>query len=617
MVGRFGKGRLCKTTSPETGQSWGFSPLDISSVYAYKAAKRQTMRRALLCSGFVLLFAASLLADSVLRIADVGLHGYSGTTSAVRIIVRNPSLQAQTFHLQVAATGDNNVTNRVTLDVTLNGAEQRALELPILIPGGKTDITADVTTGGAVFGHDKYEELLRQSNLIVLMCANENDCKTAQSQIQFSGTVEERADKNRQTAFEVVNDRRDHWWSYSACKVIVLATPTAEFTPAQRDALEGFLRSGGRLVLLEHEIADPSFLSVYRQGPAPPNGERVGKGTLFRVSGLNTNELGNVFVGQNLQTVLAQVNAWNPNQTNLMSRRFATSFDFPSLGWVLIWLAVYTVMIGVLNFAVLRRLHRLEFGWISVCALALLFAAGFYFFSASRRPKSYRLDNLATYELDSRSPLAMADYSLRVSAPERRDVSVSIDDPAIFTSSTFTGEEPNSQIWAEMNRRVTQAHREYDIRLGPPSEVELSLLKWSFHDLDLQGLHEFSGTVHFVAPHRLRNDTGQRFSEAVYLDHTANALYALPALAPGDEVQLDTMTPKPIRSKDGNPRTWIQPAEYDNQTLQDLALSAALPSLWFGQVFAGFSDGPPLRVELSVPHQQSVHSLIVVHLEEP
>jgi hypothetical protein len=576
------------------------------------------MRRALLCGGFLLVLAASLSADDNLRIADVGLHGYlSPTTSAVRVIVRNPSSQAQTIHLQVSARSENSFTNTVTTDVTLSGGELRELELPILMPGGKTSITADATTAQGVFGHDKHEILFRQTNLIVLMCTVEDACKTAQSQIQFSGTIEDRADKNRQTAFETVNDPRDHWWAYSASKAIVLARPLAEFTPAQRDALEGFLRCGGRLVLLEREIADSSFLSAYRQGPAKPNGERVGKGTLFRVSALGANELGDVFAGRNLPGIISETYMWNSNQTNWLSNRFATQFDFPRLRWVLIWLTVYTVMIGLVNFAVLRRLRRLEFGWISMCGLALLFAAGFYVSSASRRPKSFRLDNLASYYLDSHSPLAVAEYNLRVSAPERRDVVLAIADPAIFTSSISMGDEANGQIWAEMNQRATEAHREYDIRLGPPRQVDLPLLKWSFRDLNLQGLREFPGTVHFVAPNRLRNDTGQRFGEAVYLDYISNALYALPALAPGEEIQLDAITPKPIRVK-GAPQPWRNTNPDSNQqTLAEAALTYGLPFAGWGRVFAGISDGPALPVELNLPHQESVHSLIVVLQEQP
>jgi hypothetical protein len=576
------------------------------------------MRRGFLCAGFVFVLASSLVADSNLHISDVGLHGYFGTISAIRVSVRNPSSQPQTVHLRLVASSENGVSDSATTEVELSAGEQRGLELPLLIPPGKTTITAVANNAAVVLGQDKYEGLLRQTNLMVMMCASDSVCKTAQSQIQFSGTIEERADKNRQMVFEMVSDARDHWWAYSASRAIVLAMPTAEFTPAQRGALEGFVRGGGRLVLVEQEIADPTFLSAYRQGPAPPGGERVGKGVLLRVSGLGGDELGNAFAGRNLPGVLNQNYTWNTNQTGWLSRRFATSFDFPRLGWVLIWLTVYTAMIGVVNFAVLRRLRRLEFGWISVCGLALLFAAGFYFSSASRRPKNFRLDNLATYYLDARSGLAMADYDLRVSAPERRDVLVSIADSAVFTSSNFTEEQPNGDIWSEMNQQGIQERRTYDIHLGPPSQVELPMLKWAFHDLNLQGLHQFSGTVHFIAPNRLRNDTGERFDEAVYLDYTANALYSLPALAPGEEISLDAITPKTIYTKNGILQASIpSSADSQKQTLQDVAIAAGLPFASRGRMFAGLSDGPALPVELNVPHQSSAHSLIVVAVEQP
>ena len=190
---------------------------------------------------------------------------------------------------------------------------------------------------------------------------------------------------------------------------------------------------------------------------------------------------------------------------------------------------------------------------------------------------------------------------------------VSVADPAVFTYSNSTGEGPNSQIWAEMNRQGAQIPHEYDIHLGPPSQIVLSLLKWSFHDLNLQGLHQFSGTVHFVAPNRLRNDTGQQFAEALYLDYPSNALYALPALAPGEEIQLDTITSRPIRT----PQPWIRPdIDYSKQTLPELALGGALPFAGAERVFAGLSDGPALPVELNVPHERNVHSLVIVALEQ-
>jgi hypothetical protein len=144
------------------------------------------------------------------------------------------------------------------------------------------------------------------------------------------------------------------------------------------------------------------------------------------------------------------------------------------------------------------------------------------------------------------------------------------------------------------------------------------MLKWSFHDLNLQGLREFSGTLHFVSPNRLRNDTGQHFEDAVYLDYPANALYALPALGPGEEIQLDTITPKRIRAENRKQQPLILPSyEPTKQTLQDAALAGSLPFAGWGRVFAGLSDGPAMPVELSVSHQRSVHALIIVALEQP
>jgi len=494
-------------------------------------------------------------------------------------------------------------------DIGLSGGEERQLELPLWIPGGEIKIAAEASAGSSVFGRDSFAGSLQRTNLVALMCIRENVCSTAQSQIQFSGSVEEQADKNRGIKFAALYDPRDEWWAYSAARGVVVAMPLTGLSSVQRDALEGYLRRGGRVVLVEDEIADPAFLSAYRKTAPSLNGERVGKGTLFRVSGLGPNTLGNIFTGRNLPRFLGQQEDPWAYRADWLRRRFSARFNFPRLSWILLWLVVYIVSIGILNFALLRRWRRLELGWISMGGLALLFSVGLYSFESRGRPRQFRIDNLAAYYLDGRSSLAAADYSLRISAPERRAVVVSVDDPAIFTDPHRIGVEPSSLIWAEMNRQADRAGRVYDIRLGPPRQTDLSLLKWSFQDMNLEGLHKFSGTVRFVSPNRLRNDTGQHFGDAVYLDYSAKVFYPLPVLAPGDEIQLDTITPQPL------PRTGIA---HDNSTLEELVNAALLPSATAGEgVFAGLSDAPVLPVELNIPHQQSVHSLILVALEQP
>jgi hypothetical protein len=213
--------------------------------------------------------------------------------------------------------------------------------------------------------------------------------------------------------------------------------------------------------------------------------------------------------------------------------------------------------------------------------------------------------------------VAVADYNIRIAAPERKDVLVSVADSVVFSPTSLPLEKPNSQIWSELNRQGAEVSQEYDIRLGPPSQVELSLLKWSFQDLNLQGMHAFPGTVHMVAPNRLRNDTGQQFSEAVYLDGASNALYALPPMAPGEEIQLDAITPKQIRTRDQSAQYPGANSDSSKRGLQDLALTGALEFAGRGPIFAGLSNGPALPVELNVPHLDSVHSLIVAYVGKP
>jgi hypothetical protein len=573
------------------------------------------MKRAVICLGMLLLLRVCVFADSNVRIEDVGLHGYLGTPAPILVSIHNPSPPAQAVHLQISIASAEGTINTLTSDLTLAGGEQRRLELPALISGGKIRISADVTAGGSSLGHDSIDVALHSGSLIALMCAKEEVCKTAQSQIEFSGDIQSRAQKNQALRYEVVSDLRDDWWAYSAANAIVLAMPTAQLTPAQRMALEAYLRCGKRLVIVEDEIADPTFLSAYRTTPPMPTGTRVGKGVLIRVSGLSGNQLGNIFIGPTVAEMINQVfPAFGENQSGWLFQRYATTFDFPRLRWLLFWLAAYIVVIGIVNFVVLRRLHLLEFGWISVCVIALLFAAGFYFSSVSKHPRGYRLDNLTTYHLDSRSPLAAADYQLRIATPERRDVLLSVADPAVFINANFAGDqEPNSQIWSEVNGQVSRATQPWDITVGPPRQVELPLLRWSFRDLSMVGVREFPGTVHFVAPDRLRNDTGQKFDDAVFVDYGTDNVYSMPSLAPGEEIQLDVLTPQRR-----HPTVWTgDNRETARRSLSENAVNGWFPFIGQGRMFAGLTQGAGLPVQLNVTRREDVHSLLIVDMEQP
>ena len=74
------RGPKSTTPRPEFRPRWSSLVFRFLIFALFACRTLLTMRRVLLCTGFLIIFAPSLIADSNLRITDVGLHGYSGTT---------------------------------------------------------------------------------------------------------------------------------------------------------------------------------------------------------------------------------------------------------------------------------------------------------------------------------------------------------------------------------------------------------------------------------------------------------------------------------------------------------------------------------------------------------
>ena len=197
-------------------------------------------------------------------------------------------------------------------------------------------------------------------------------------------------------------------------------------------------------MLLEKECAYAAFLASYRVG-VPKGHVAVGRGRLYRVPSLSSKELGGLFASKNLKAIISY--AWNeeiaayPRDYSLVDpirQQVGMSFDFPRLRWFLIWLAVYILAVGALNFMLLRRFRRLEWGWVSTTVVAVLFAIGLYIVSSANRPKQIILDDIVVHWMDSNSPNAWDSVGLRVTSPKRQDIRVSVAGDVLLTSNRPT-----------------------------------------------------------------------------------------------------------------------------------------------------------------------------------
>ena len=230
--------------------------------------------RLLPCMLLLLLCAAAALAADEklppqfgpLHILEVGLNGeyVGGQPTSVRLRIANPRAQPLRLDLRVNAAsrtpnqramlgGGDSFTAQIVLDAN----ETRELELPVILPYANADMRMEASAtaaDGRVFAYDriKGDKLSTRSveGNVGLLCGGDQTCKDVQQQAQFSGTMEERVDKNKKLHFITVLGPRSHWWPYSTLQSMVVAAPMSGYTPGQRAAIEDFLRRGGRLILL-------------------------------------------------------------------------------------------------------------------------------------------------------------------------------------------------------------------------------------------------------------------------------------------------------------------------------------------------------------------------------
>jgi hypothetical protein len=519
------------------------------------------MLRALIAGLLVLLAPLALAAQSpgpAVRIEEVGLQGYfDAAPLRVRVEVTNPFPRAEQFqvsvHFESEYQFEKEDTDTFSQEVRLEAHQRRSLELPLLLTGQRDRriLVVELRDSSGSLLASRQKAIKRDdSTLIAILCAQDAICQSVQTQITFSGTPEEQVDKGRKWDFVAVRQPPRIWWTYAGVAVVVVAMPLHTLSPEQRLALEGDVRLGGRMILLEQEAADPTFLAPYRSGPATLTPQVVGLGRLVRLPGLRSGQLGHVFSGD-FPKKLFHSRPTDPRDWT--SKRLSTAFIVPSLTWLLLWLAAYILAVGVINFAALTRLGRREWGWVTVTAIALLFTAGIYLTSAAKRPKRFGLDEVTTYWMDDRSSLAVAETSLRVSSPHRKVVTVSIPTEAVLTSG-FGGGAWFHGPPTGLEGRLRQ--RKYHLRLGPPRQLELSLPQWSFHDLDFLDVIRLPGTVTNTEG-RLRNETGLAFRQALYVDE--ENLYFVGPLAAGGEFNLEGAQRKPLRDVLGDKASRLYP----------------------------------------------------------
>jgi hypothetical protein len=115
------------------------------------------------------------------------------------------------------------------------------------------------------------------------------------------------------------------------------------------------------------------------------------------------------------------------------------SLALPPIGGLLALLAGYIVLIGPINYLVLRRLDRREWAWVTMPVLILVFAAGSYGFGAALRGLDVIVNEVAIVRGAPDTTIGTAQVYLGVFSPSRGTYQLEVPGGALL-SSTLNGE---------------------------------------------------------------------------------------------------------------------------------------------------------------------------------
>jgi hypothetical protein len=364
----------------------------------------------------------------------------------------------------------------------------------------------------------------------------------------LSGTAEEQTRKSQSLRFVQVSEPPSVNWAYSPAWITIVALPVARLSAAQRQAIEIHMHEGGTLVLVEDQLADgpallstassaskqastidagnAHFLETYRARATEGQAISVGDGRLINFRSISGQSFADYFrpMGFSGDTPPELRRRWaidtqggltgqRAGEADWLMRRLGTSFRFPSFLELLLWIVVYLILVGVVNFVALRRFGRPEWGWISIPLLAILFSLILYFVSSRNHPRNFGLDEIVEYRVDSSSPIALLYARVRVSSPERSRVHLVLPAGLNYEYAQRQSDVSNEGLIAQPSGEGIR-----NITLGDNWETEFTLRRWSFHDLGFQGHRIFAGKIYRDANGHFHNDSGIRYQQAIVVD---------------------------------------------------------------------------------------------------
>lgn len=352
---------------------------------------------------------------------------------------------------------------------------------------------------------------------------------------------------------------------------------------------------------------------------------------------------------ENLLSPGANFPAWLPSDTS--SRQQLTGpmpytltnlpmLDLPSIRLLAFWLVLYILLIGPVNYLVLRWKKRLHLAWITIPAITLVFSIGAFGLGYALHGTDVFVNKISIIELIPEGK-AQATGFIGIFSPAQRGYEVEV-----FGNGLVSAMGPFYDPWDSSGQAGVTSTRELKLIQGDPAIVKgLSIEQWSMQSFMVEGVSvdvsDIRGSLELqnqALIGSLKNTSGQKIQDALVLVN--KSFYRLGDLEAGQEAPLDFSISDQTDFGSGTSISWmiypdqmVQPnpssqtarvAEVRRQIIE--ALFDRTPSFQFSStknnptgsgiistpVFIGWiTESPPrIRVRNAEPGEQTTAVLV-------
>lgn len=320
----------------------------------------------------------------------------------------------------------------------------------------------------------------------------------------------------------------------------------------QTPPVEEPIRVPGPFLAAVGEPVDSRILS--QQGSVPLVFEKkVGNGTVtFAALDLSSSPFdawaGTVHFWENLLSPGAAFPDWIPpdvsNRQQMAGQMPYTltnlpMLDLPSIRLLAFWLVLYILIIGPLNYFILRKKQRLHLAWITIPAITLVFSIGAFGLGYALHGTDVFVNKISVVELVPDGQSQVTSY-IGVFSPAQRAYELGVSGDGLISAMS-----PFYNPWDSAVPAGSPSGRELRLVQGDPGLVQgVSIEQWSMHSFMVEGMQADIGNVGTSLRFQdqaltgtLRNNSGQMIREAVIFIN--KSVYRIGDLAAGQEVQVD------------------------------------------------------------------------------